>query len=113
MDHLRSVAMVLSFVDVGLGAEMGARFLLRALRLGEPNFIALGLALLAGHSGVEAPSCAPDEILLQAHGPSRQGLGQPQRSKAPLRPGTGCIEHFGGAWRTSIQHLDRAEANSW
>ncbi len=108
MDHLRSVAMVLSFVDVGLGAEMGARFLLRALRLGEPNFIALGLALLAGHYGVEAPSASRTKYFFKQMDRHGKDLANPA-VQGTLEAGRGLHQHFAGAWRTSIQHLDTAE----
>jgi eukaryotic-like serine/threonine-protein kinase len=102
------VAMVLSFVDVGLGAEMGARFLLRALALGERDFIAIGLALLAGHSGVEAPGARRTRYFfhhMNAHGRDRDSPAV----KGTLIACRGMVAHFAGAWRASIQHLDRAE----
>ena len=108
MDHLRSVAMVLSFVDVGLGAEMGARFLLRALALGERDFIALGLALLAGHSGVEAPTARRTRYFfhhMNEHGRDRDTPAV----KGTLVACRGMYDHFAGKWRASIQHLDQAE----
>ena len=108
LDHLRSVAVVMSFVDVGLGAEIGARFLLRAQKVGDPHFFALGLALLAGHSGVEAPFSARTRHLFDqmlAHG---NGLADPvvQGTLSAVR---GLCAYFGGSWRMAVQHLDSAE----
>ena len=108
LDHLRSVAVVMSFVDVGLGAEIGARFLLRAQALGEPHFFALGLALLAGHSGVEKPDSPRTRRLFEEmtrHGKSFEDPAV----RGTLIAVRGLHSHFAGRWRDAVQELDQAE----
>jgi hypothetical protein len=108
LDHLRSVAVVMSFVDVGLGAEIGARFLLRASAVGDRHFFALGLALLAGHSGVEHPFKPRTQHLLELMTVQGSGFEDPS-VKGTLTAVRGLCDYFAGRWRTAVQRLDSAE----
>ncbi len=108
LDHLRSVAVVMSFVDVGLGAEIGARFLLRAQKVGDRHFFALGLALLAGHSGVEAPFSRRTRYLFEKMTEHGRGFEDPA-VRGTLTAVRGLCAYFAGAWREAVQHLDSAE----
>jgi len=108
LDHLRSVAVVMSFVDVGLGAEIGARFLLRAKAVGDRHFFALGLALLAGHSGVEHPFTARTRYLLERM--ERECSGSKDASvRGTVTAVQGLCHYFAGDWRRAVQKLDAAE----
>jgi eukaryotic-like serine/threonine-protein kinase len=108
LDHLRTVAVVMSFVDVGLGAEIGARFLLRAQKVGDRHFFVLGLALLAGHSGVEAPFSRRTRYLFEQMTEQGRGFDDPA-VKGTLTAVRGLCAYFAGSWRMAVQQLDRAE----
>jgi eukaryotic-like serine/threonine-protein kinase len=109
LEHLRNVAMVMSFVGLPwLGAQIGTRFVLRALELGERRLIALGTALLAAHAGAVAPySRRTSDLFLKM---SLQG----RHLDDPGVRGTflgiqGLHAYFQGAWRKAVQRLDEAE----
>jgi eukaryotic-like serine/threonine-protein kinase len=108
LDHLRSVAVVMSFVDVGLGAEIGARFLLRARAVGDRHFFVLGVALLAGHSGVEAPFARRTRYLFEQMAAHGDGFEDPA-VKGTLMAVRGLCAYFAGAWGAAVQQLDPAE----
>jgi eukaryotic-like serine/threonine-protein kinase len=108
LDHLRSVAVVMSFVDVGLGAEIGARFLLRAQVVGDRHYYALGLALLAGHSGVEHPFTARTRYLL-ARMEREGGESKDASVTGTITAVRGLCHYFAGEWRSAVKKLDDAE----
>jgi eukaryotic-like serine/threonine-protein kinase len=108
LDHLRSVAVVMSFVDVALGAEIGARFLLRARAVGDRHFFALGLGLLAGHAGAEAPFSRRTRYLFEQVAQYGGGVEDPAVN-GTLTAVRGLWEYFAGSWRSAVQHLDSAE----
>jgi eukaryotic-like serine/threonine-protein kinase len=109
LDHLRSVAVVMSFVDVGLGAEIGARFLLRAQAVGDRHFFALGLALLAGHSGVEHPFKRRKHYLIQQMNHHGSGFDDPS-VRGTLTAVRGLCDYFAGSYRPAVEKLDAAES---
>jgi eukaryotic-like serine/threonine-protein kinase len=109
LEHLRSVAMVMSFVGLPwLGAQIGTRFVLRALAVGERRLIALGISLMAAHAGAVAPFSRRTSYLFE------QMEVQGRKLEDPAVEGTflgirGLHAYFQGAWRKAVKHLDDAE----
>jgi eukaryotic-like serine/threonine-protein kinase len=109
LEHLRNVAMVMSFVGLPwLGAQLGTRFVLRALDVGERRLIALGISLLAAHAGAVAPASRRTRNLFEQMALEGRELRDPavQGTFLGIR---GLHSYFQGDWRKAIQHLDEAE----
>lgn len=109
LEHLRNVAMVMSFVGLPwLGAQIGTRFVLRALELGERRLIALGTALLAAHAGAVAPYSRRTTELFEEMSQQGRHLHDPAVNGTFLGI-QGLHAYFQGAWRKAVKHLDEAE----
>jgi eukaryotic-like serine/threonine-protein kinase len=109
LDHLRSVATVMSFVGLPWdGAEIGTRFLLRALDLGERRLVALGISLIAAHAGAREPFSHRTERLFEVMTRQGRGLHDPAVD-GTLSGIRGLRAYFGGEWRDAVRHLDSAE----
>jgi eukaryotic-like serine/threonine-protein kinase len=109
LEHLRSVAMVMSFVGLPwLGAQIGTRFVLRALEVGDRRLIALGISLLAAHAGAVAPFSRRTRYLFETM--TSEGRGLNDRAVEGTFSGIrGLHAYFEGDWRGAVQHLDGAE----
>ena len=109
LDHLRSVATVMSFVGLPRdGAEMGARYLLRALELGEARLVVLGISLIAAHSGAREPFSPTTDWLFEEMKLQARALRDPAVD-GTLSGIRGLRAYFQGDWREAVQHLDSAE----
>ncbi len=110
LEHLRSVATVMSFVGLPRdGAEMGARYLLRALELGEARLVVLGISLIAAHAGAREPFSRTTDWLFE------EMNGQAGALRDPAVTGTlsgirGLRAYFRGDWRKAVEQLDSAES---
>src|SRR5262249_61594074 len=107
LEHVYNVCVGLSFVDALIGGEMAVRFFLRALELGEPDLIARGRALIAGHAAIEAPNSKWTLSLIE-----RMKADGERVATRQLAGTMDCVQglraYFGGAWREAIGHLDSA-----
>jgi hypothetical protein len=110
LEHVRAVGTVMSFVGLPLhGAEIGARYMLRALRQGDARSVALGKALMTMHAGAVkplSPRTATKFDLLKR---------ECERFKDPVVTGTlsgmnGLHAYFKGEWEGAIKELGRTES---
>ncbi|MBX7222078.1 MAG: protein kinase [Blastocatellia bacterium] len=109
LDICWSVAAGLVFVDNIRSAEFQTRYLLAALKLGEPFRISRGVNLFAGGSSVTGGrSLARTKKLLEASEAMAQHVNHPY-SLGMVKVTAGLIAFYNGRWRESISLFDAGE----
>jgi tetratricopeptide (TPR) repeat protein len=108
LEHIYRVCIGLSGVDLFIGGEMAARYMLRALEMGEARSIARGLCLITGHAAIEAPSSRRTRSLLQTMIAQGERLGD-HLVDTSVRTVQGLQAYFEGHWREALAHFDEVE----
>jgi hypothetical protein len=108
LDLCWSIALGLCLVDPFRGLEFHIRYLLRALRAGEPYRIVRGLAMEVGHSSVGGSrSQRRTEDVFRTALALAERVGNPHGLALTL-VGGGVGAYFVGRWRQSRELFDRA-----
>lgn len=110
LDTFRSIASGLSLIDATRGVDLQSRYLLFALRVGEPQRISLALAIEAGYSSSAGGRKAKrTEKLLQLTRELAQRINYPYGiaiSTYVAGISAGCF----GQWKLCIERFAQAEA---
>ena len=110
LDHVRGVGMVLSFVGLPRhGAEIGARYMLRALRQGDARSVALGTALMTMHAGALRPVSPRTDAKFERLKRECENFTDPVVA-GTLSGMNGLHAYFKGDWDGAIRELGKTES---
>jgi hypothetical protein len=107
IDHLWSVDRGLSMVDIMRGADYGARYMILALRAGEPRRVAQGLALEAGHAASVSPTSKRTRALMQKLDEFAERLRDPKVRGLALLV-RGIRAYCACQWREAVTFCDES-----
>jgi serine/threonine protein kinase len=108
LDTYWSLAVGLSLVDMVRASDFGARHLLKAIRAGDPQRLALSLALKAGHANIRSNRRRDAELALACARELAQSHGHQQ--VLAVVEGMGAVSgYLEGKWRDAYACGVRAE----
>ena len=109
LDACRSVSTGLSNVDPTRGLDFGTRYLLLALKAGEPFRVALAFAIEGGFSGTGGTKTrARTQQLLEIAGTLAERVGHPEAIGLTLMT-SGAAAYFEGQGPRAVEIFERAE----
>jgi hypothetical protein len=109
IDAAFSIAGTLGPIDAIRGTDFNSRFLLAALRIGEPRRLVRALALEAIYVAADGPTAAPRSRRLLALADSLIGPRSDEMTRVYPRVAEGMALYFQGAFRESLAVLQRCE----